>query len=295
MWNKPWIESTQYNAGFASISDALSKLSGGKRQILNYGSIYKVGTTSTTVGQGVSLWYTGTNPPAGANSGAAPGGTILTSANTGTLKFINPTGGETTHLVGADIFSGVTAQSLLLYDRLYSVTKTMNSTGTETVSDVPTRYQNTTAGDADYCGGNFLSIECRTVLPATAHNWTVCTYTNQDGNPATLPSITGISSCAANKFDSATWFAPLEGSDTGIKALTQMQCSALLASGAIDFTIGHPIAFMVFPLVNMVFPFDWLTNRDLAPRIFDNACLALMQPTTISVSATAFSGHIYIG
>ena len=55
-------------------------------------------------------------------------------------------------------------------------------------------------------------IECRTALAATAHNWTVCTYTDQDGNTgATLPSVTGNSGNIINRLDqpAGTWFCPL--------------------------------------------------------------------------------------
>ncbi len=292
---KPKFDAHKFGA-FASISDALSEMSGGKRQALNYGSIQKVGTAAGAIGGAVSLWYPGTMPAAGTVGTAAPGGVALTKANTGALAFTNPSGGDTTHLVGADVSASVVNTSLLLYDRLYSVTKTMASTATEAVTGVPTRYQSTTAGDPDYIGGNFLTIECRTVLPATAHNWTTCTYVDQDNSAATLPSVTGISSCAANRVDiSVGWFAPLVSGGTGIKNLTQMQCSASVATGAIDFTIGHPIGFMTFPVANMIFPFDWLTNRDLAPRIFDDACLALMQMPQPASSACTFSGNIYIG
>ena len=113
------------------------------------------------------------------------------------------------------------------------------STATEAVTGVPTRYQSTTPGAHDYAGNNFLMIECRTALPATAHNWTTCTYTDQDGNTgATLPSVTGNSSNIINRLDQpvGTWFCPLASGDSGIKNLTQMQCSASVASGAIDFT-----------------------------------------------------------
>jgi hypothetical protein len=228
----------------------------------------------------------------GAAGAAAPGGTAHTSANTGALAFNNPASG-TLHLTGADFTASVANQSLLLYDRLFSVAKTASSTNPETVTGVPTRYQSTTATAFDYIGGNFGFIEVGSAnLGATAHNWKVCTYKDQADADSTLPSLTGNNGGIADRLDHPVqqWFAPLESGDVGIKAWTQMQNSASV-TGATNFCIGHPIGFMLFPIINTFFPFDWITNRDLAPRIFDNACLALLQVVATSASATTYTGR----
>ncbi len=88
------------------------------------------------------------------------------------------------------------------------------------------------------------------------------------------------------------WFVPLESGDTGIKAWTQMQASAAVATGVIWFMIGHPLGFMLFPQANGLLPFDWLTNRDQAPRIFDNACVAFMEPLKPATTATNYTGRL---
>lgn len=279
-------------AGFASISDALSRASQGFVQY-PAGAVMKVGPTGVA-NNSSSLWRAGPQPAAGSAGAAAPGGTAHTKANTGAMPYNNPASG-TMHLVGADFSSSVASQTLLLYDRLFSVAKTMNSTATEAVTGVPTRYQSTTETDADYIGGNFGFVEVGgTALAATVHNWTVCTYTDQANAASTLPSVTGVSGAIVDRLDHPTnqWFTPLETGDVGIKAWTQMQCSALVATGAVNFVIGHPLAFMLFPIANMVFPFDWLTNRDQAPRVFDDACLALMQVNAGSTSFTTYGGRI---
>lgn len=294
--NKRLYQPNVCNVGFSSLADLISEASTGKRFALNYGNFQKVGTASGAAGGAVTLWYVGSQPAAGAAGAAAPTGTTPTSASTGALIFPNPGGTDTTHLMGGDITSSVAAMALLLYDRLFSVTKTMNSSATEAVTAATTRYNSTTPGAFDYAGGNFLMIECRSVLPATAHNWTTCLYTDESGNTGvTLPSVTGITSCAANRLDmSAGWFCPLASGDTGIRALTQMQCSAAVATGNIDFTMGHPLGIMAFPVANYMFPFDWVTNRDILPRILDNACLALLNLPQSASSATTFSGAFYI-
>lgn len=278
------------NAGFASISDALLRSSSGFAQRRNFNKVGPTGVVASTS----TLWRVGPQPAAGSAGAAAPGGTAHSSADTGALSFANPASG-TTHLVGADVGASVIGNTLMIYDRLFSVAKTMNATTTEAVSGVPTRYQSTTSSAQDYIGDNFGFIEIGgTALAATAHNWTVCTYTGQDNASSTLPSVTGLSGGIVDRLDQPTnqWFVPLASGDIGMKAWTQMQCSAAVATGAINFCIGHPIGFMSFPVINALLPFDWLTNRDLAPRIFDSACLAALEILKPSTGATTYTGRI---
>ena len=261
---------------------------GGRREFL----FNKAGTTGVVAATN-TLWYVGNQPAAGAAAGAAPGGTVPTDATTGAFGFDNPTSPDVQRFVFGHPVASVAPNTLLLYDRLFSVTKTMNSTATEAVTGVPTRYQSTTVTDEDYGAGNFLMIECRTALAATGHNWTTCTYTDQDGNTgATLPSVTGNSGNIINRLDqpASNWFCPLASGDSGIKALTQMQCSAAVATGAIDFTIGHPIAFMPCGIANYACEKDGLTTSFNLARVFDDACLAFLEICKAATTATTYTG-----
>ena len=283
------------NAGFASIGDALSRASSGYSQQLN-GNITKSGPTGVA-NVSSSLWRVGASPAAGAAGSAAPGGRAPTKATTGAMAFNNPSSG-TLHLVGADFSASVINNAVMVYDRIFDVAKTMNSTATESVTGVPTRYQSSTATDPNYAGGNFLFIEVGgTALAATAHNWTTCQYRNQAGTDTqTLPSVTGNSGAIVDRFDMPvnTWFAPLASGDSGIMDLAQMQCSAAVATGAINFVIGHPIGVMSFPVINSLLPFDWLTNKKQAPQIFDDACIAMFELPKPATSATTYNGMIYV-
>lgn len=276
------------SGAIGSLDQALAAYFGGGNRTFSFN---KAGTTGV-VGATNTLWFVGSQPAAGSAAAAAPGGTVPTDATTGSWAFDNPSSG-TQHFVFGNPIASVAANTLLLYDRLFSVTKTMNSSTTEAVTGVPTRYQSTTAGAADSAENNFLMIECRTVLAATAHNWTVCTYTDQSNNTgATLPSVTGNSSNIVNRLDQpvGTWFCPLASGDTGIRNLTQMQCSAAVATGAIDFTIGHPIAFMPCGIANFVCEKDGLTTSISLERIFDDACLAFLEICKSATTATTYTG-----
>lgn len=280
------------HAGFSSLSDLISEATtGGKRYTFTF---QKVGATGV-VGVTNSLWGLGNFPAAGANASNAPGGDAPTDATTGAFLFTNPTGGDTLHFVTGYTAASVVNNCVLLYDRLFQVNKTMNSTATEAVTGVPTRYQNQTGGTADYIGGNFLFVEVGgTALAATAHNWTTCLYTDQAGASSTLPSLTGNASAIVRRLDHPVqqWFAPLASGDVGVKALTQMQCSALVATGVVNFVIGHPIAWFPHPIINAIFVSDGINTAFNLTRIFDDAALALLEVTKPATTATTYTGYL---
>jgi len=208
----------------------------------------------------------------------------------------NPASG-TLHLVGTDVSASVINNSLLLYDLIFGCAKTVASASAEAVTGVPTRYQSTTSTNPDYVGGNFLFIQVGgTALAATAHNHTVVTYLDQDNAASTMPSLTGNASAIVRRLDHPVqqWFAPLQSGDVGIKALTQMQHSASIATGVLWYMIGHPLGFMSFPIINSIFPFDWLTNRNQAPRVFDGACLAFLEPLKPATGTTTYTGSVWL-
>jgi len=279
-------------AGFASISDALSQASQGFVQY-PAGCFNTVGPTGV-VGVTSSLHKLGPQPIAGVAAAAAPGGTAFVDTDTGGMQFTNPSVG-TLRLTGANVTCSVINNSLLLYDRIFGVLKAMNSNVAQAVTGVPTRYQSVTTTAEDYIGCNFGFVEVGlTQLAATAHNWTVCTYLDQANAASTLPSLTGNSGAITHRLDHPVqqWFAPLAAGDTGMKAWTQIQCSAAVATGLINFVIGHPIGFMSFPVINSMIPFDWLTNQDQAPRIFDDAYLAFLEICKPATTATTYTGRI---
>lgn len=283
---------SQVNTGFASLSDLIAEASAGKQKDYNY---FKTGATGVA-GATNTLWFSGGQPTTGANAGAAPGGTPWTKTSTGALDQVNGStfgGSDTLHFVLANILA-TAGNQLLFYDRLFSATKTMNSTTNEAVTGVPTRYQSTTASDPDHAGGNFLIIECRAALPATAHNWNAV-YTDQAGNAsAALPQVTGNSSCIASRLDqpAGTWFNPLASGDTGIQQLDEMDCSALVASGNIDFTIGHPLFWAPCQIANITCVADGLNTAFNLVRIFDDACLTALEICKPATTATTYLGTI---
>jgi len=280
---------------FGTLSALIAAATGGKAQ---YPVFQKVGTASNAIGNCEDLWIGTGQPSAGGAGAAAPGGTAHVSTDTGALKFANPANANTAHFAAGWATASVINNTLLLYDRLFSVVKTMNSTATQAVSGTFSRYQSGTATNEDYIGGNFVfPMNPTTVLPATAHNWTVCQYTDQDSNATqSIPVIAGVSACTVGGVDLAvgSWFMPLAAGDVGVKALTQMQCSALVATGTISFVVAHPIAFMPCPVANLVCQVDGINTAFNLTRIYDNACLAFLEMPKPATTATTYSGQLTI-
>lgn len=279
---------------FASLSALISAATGGKKQDWTF---QKAVVAANAAGNCIDLLALGSQPAAGAVGGALPTGTSFTSASTGALPFANPGNSNTLHFVTGYVTANVAANTLPLYDRLFAVAKTMNSTTADAVSGAFTRYQNAVATATDYVGGNFVFPSTTSVLPATAHNWLVCQYTNQTGVVGqSIPSIAGVSASVSSGVDllAGRWFMPLSAGDVGVKALTQMQCSALVATGTIDFVVGHPIAFFPCPVANMVCIVDGINMAFNLTTVFDNACLALLEMPKPSTSAASYTGVLSV-
>lgn len=278
-------------AGFTSLSDLVSEATvAGKMQPLG-GCISKTGTTGV-VSSSNSLWRVGTSPAAGAAAAAAPGGTVFTSATLGALPYVNPPAGDLQYLVSGDMQCNAIPNSLLVYDRSFGVAINPNSAVAQPITGVPTRYQNATSGLADSAAGSFAFFEVGTALAATAHNITL-TYQDQSGAAAeTAPVIAGVSGAIANRLDHAGWFCPFNGADTGLKNVTNVTLSAAVATGTMDLVMGHPVAWLAFPIANLVTPFDWVNVKFSPGRIFDNACLALLEVAKGATTATTYTGTL---
>lgn len=287
--------------GFSSLSDLISEATAGmkKRQF----PFAKSGPTGV-VGSCHSLWRVGPWPAAGGAGSAAPGGRAPDDATTGAFPFSNPSGGDTQHFTRAEIISSVVS-TLLLYDRIFDVAKTIASTANESVTGVPTRYQSSTTTNDDYAGGNFLFMEVgATAYANTAHNWGVaggsneCLYRNQAGTDnSIMPVLAGNPGGVATIADrldmpNGTWFAPLATGDTGIMDLAQMRCSASVATGALNFVIGHTIAWMPSGIIGVASIVDGINTAFNLARIFDDACLAMLEISRAATTAAVYSGQI---
>jgi len=282
---------------FASLDALIAAVSGGKAQYLNFA---KTGVASSAIGGSMDLWTRGTVPAAGAAGGALPGGTSPTNATTGNWGFVNPANANTGHYLAIEVSASVINNTLGIIDRLFAAAVNPNSTATQAVTGTFSRYQSGTGTAADYIGGNFaFPSNPTTVLAATGHNWTVCQYTDQGSNAAqSFPSTAGISACPVGQIDLVvgqnSWFMPFASGDTGVKALTQVQSSAAVATGTMDWVVAHLIGLIGCPVANLVCVGDALYTAMQLTSIFDNACLSAIEMPKPATTATSYSGRVSI-
>lgn len=289
-WTKRQLVTT--NTGFSSLSDLIAKASTGKRQELAYSKLL----AAQTLGAASSLWRLGASPAAGLGAAVDGVGSIPTNATTGALPYVLPSAPDTLHYIGSGI-NHTTTGTVLLYDRLFHVGKTLNIITSETVTPGTVgRYASTTTTAMNYAGGNFIFPEVgATALAATGHNWDAVKYTNQAGVAGqTCPITAGIASNPADRLDLpvGSWYLPLATGDTGLTALTAMKQDASLASGALDFVVGRPLAWMPCPIALVWMKDDGINTAFNLVRIFDNACMTFLNVCAASASVPAITGTI---
>lgn len=268
--------------GFASLSDLITEATtGGKRQEIVF---RKVGTTGVA-GSANTLWNVGNVPAAGGVHGAAPGGTVTTSSTTGAIVgWSNPGGSDTLHLVQGQVLSSVANNTLLLFDRLWGASQSLNATNTA-YTGVPTRYTGTSAA------GNFVAMEVTTAMSATATNLIV-TYVDQDGNAAQAGTTTALTvSSAVNRvpFPTNNWFYVLASPDVGTRNITNIQSTGA-NTGVANFFIGRPLAYLPLPVANVYFSYNFINEMFNLVEVKSSACLSLMELNKAATTATTYNG-----
>ena len=288
------MESRQHASigAFASVDAVLAAWKAGKGQTLRF---LKNGVAATAVGNSMSMW--------GRSGGSVdipdnPNGISPLTCNAvavGALQYKNLGAAESGRFLNWSVNASVAGNSLLLYDRLRNISMVLDQLA-HAVPGEPARYQSTTAGDDDYVGGNFAFMENGPIaaLPATAHNWTVCKYLDQDAASSTFPSVAGVASCVGMGIDLAagqtSWFMPLAAGDVGVQTLRQYQISASVGAADLRFVQGHPIAIQACPVANLACMDDGLYTALTLTHIEDNACLTFIELPKPATTACVYAG-----
>jgi len=249
----------------------------------------KTGVAGPAATSSAFLWAQTAMPSAGSNGAAAPGGTIPNKTTTGGFKQADPGGSDTLHLTTWTGLPATAVGSLMLYDHLFHVNNSVNATNTA-VTGVPTRYQT-----AALARGSFVSARVTTVLSATATNFTV-TYMDQDGNAAEAAAAVAARVSAAVQTIPLTqpaWFIPLNAGDTGLRKITNVQSSGA-NTGVVDWIVGHPLAILPQPQVNVPYILDGINSAFNLIQVQTDACLALLEYFKSATGAATYAGQIQL-
>jgi hypothetical protein len=71
-----------------------------------------------------------------------------------------------------------------------------------------------------------------------------------------------------------------------------MQCSALVATGTIDFVVSHLIGLIGCPVANLVCLGDALYTALQLTSVFDNACISGLEMPKSATTATSYAGRL---
>jgi len=237
--------------------------------------IYKTPTTGV-VANWWSAWAAVGMPTAGAFAlGNATTGVVPTKATTGAIDFVNPSSGSS-YLGRLDMALGQTGAARL-YDRLWHFGDWIPTTVALAITP-PALTRPDALGENV---GLWLEIATATSAVATF----TATYTNQagtTGQTATLVTA-GTTIGLMQQFN-------LASGDTGVRAVTNIVCSAVL-TGTVNLILARPVGTAAVLRQATPTGFDGISLG--LPRIYNDACLALMVFLS-SGSVTVFSGSFDI-
>lgn len=264
-----------------SESDLINALNNGQRI-----QIYKASQSTEGAGTFASLWKAAGNPVAGANPPAfGSSGFVPTRTTTGALGQSNPTSPALSYLCRLGL-KGATVGGFMLYDRLWACSGfSTTSVAVQTVTTpgvLPAGRDPTAGADVEPW------VEIYTAPGATAATWTL---TGTDANGNTNRTWTYAHPANAETVGQMAPFVPGGGSPAatmGIQVVNSLQCSVSSGTaGDVGVTLIRRITDLPIVAANIGAVLDAFGCG--MPRIYDDACLALM------VLASAANTGIVIG
>ena len=285
---------------FTSMDDIISEITNGKFSRQDWNKI--TGAAAYTAGRWYDFSQLNGYPVANAYAGTALAWkTCDASTGNGTQIFGIQHGGtvstDTQHVMNVaavtSVATGVPGVLMLIDMQGYYPGINMNTASAQTLTGTPTlRYANGAGVRA------FLTIN--TSSGATAHNVAI-SYTNQSGTagralPVTVactasaitPHITH-SGTAANNYGP---FLPMASGDTGIQSVQSLTLSAASLAGTASLVLARPLLSLPISTAGVIAERDLLNQLPSLPRIYDNACLSLIELPKPATTATTYSGLI---
>jgi hypothetical protein len=222
-------------------------------------------------------WQPMTAPTITAYSNGATGGAVLNATSNGSW-LTNPTGSNKKYIVstGLSVTSITGFAMAMLYDCLWagSYALTSNATINPTTDVAVTRYASTTAGNADYAGGNMMQITLYSTLTHTVAGTITTTYTNQGGTAgrttiSTMPAtglltgriIANTTHNTATVITSSPFMPMTNGGDSGVTTVEQVVISGgTVTVGTVYHKIVRPLVLMPFIAANTYIEQDATLN-----------------------------------
>ena len=87
---------------------------------------------------------------------------------------------------------------------------------------------------------------------------------------------------------------PLASGDVGILSLKQMQCSALVATGTVDFVLGKTICIVPCPVAYLYTIINGVNTAFNLNNVLDGACISFLELPKPATNATTYNGLLSI-
>jgi hypothetical protein len=275
--------------GFPSIDSIATAVTNGQKQTLDFSRVLVTGATSAAGRWHEALSGGGTGG-AFTLTGTAGAGVVCNQSTAGALPLNTAVSPATRHLLNGNVITSSTTAVpayVLLTDIIHMYRSCSVVTTPSTLTNHPTW---TGTGDTRMTNANGVYASVLMTTASTAAAQLTLTYTNQAGTAGrttTAPngSVFGpVAATPAGCFLNQTTvtattgglFAPLATGDLGVQKVDSYAINANGTGGAACIILHRPIAWIPVAAANSASVLDFLTGVPGLPRIYDDACLAII-------------------
>jgi hypothetical protein len=279
-------------AALTDLSDLLNRGTGGNNGTPETPFYFKAARiagaapTAPIAGRMASLWRYDGMPGGGAipTTGAIP-----TRTTQGALPYTAAGGGREKFALTVGLASSV-AGVFTLYDRLFHIG---GLSGTVTTAQTVQGSTPTPALTRNTGGvGNVVFVEIYTQIGNTAQTITM-NYTNQAGTTGRISTAVAIGG-SNNREATRVIMLPLQGSDTGVRAVESVTLSGSTAiAGEFGVIIARPFPILAVATAGMAVIRDWTTGLPMPPDVND-MCLSLLFFPASAAAPDIYGGFSFV-
>jgi hypothetical protein len=278
---------------FQSVDEIVDASTNGRKQVLDFSRTLVTGATSAAGRWHEALSGAGTGGPF-TLTGTAGAGVVCNRLTAGALPLNADVTPATRHVLNANVITSSTTavpSYVLLTDIIHMYRSCSVVTTPTTLTNHPTWGG---AGDTRMSNANGVYASVLMTTASTAAAQLTLTYTNQAGTAGrttTAPngSVFGpVAATPAGCFLNQTTvtattgglFSPLSSAggvvDTGVQRVDSYAINASGTGGSACIILHRPIAWIPVAAANSASVLDFLTGVPGLPRIYDDACLAII-------------------
>jgi hypothetical protein len=279
-------------AALTDLSDLLNRGTGGNNGAPETPFYFKApriagaAATAPIAGRMASLWRYDGMPGGGAIPTTRA---IPTRTTQGAFPYTAAGGGREKFALTVGLASSV-AGVFTVYDRLFHIGGLSGAVTTaQTVQgSTPTPALTRNTGGV----GNVVFVEIYTQIGNTAQTITM-NYTNQAGTTGRISTAVAIGG-SNNREATRVIMLPLQGSDTGVRAVESVTLSGSTAiAGEFGVIIARPFPLLAVATAGMAVIRDWTTGLPMPPDVND-MCLSLLFFPASAAAPDIYGGFSFV-